>query len=184
MTISFENDNDLITYAPAKIIEHARRTQQNFIAQCVWWLASTVALEQELISYIDNLHSRIETTLTSGTTQSTLERAIKDKCELRQDQILEGCEDDLAESRRLRDIATLKSKGKTQTGRINPTPISKKALRKKDRYKRKPAIPAEKESNTAHIDKREIQRRKETGECLRCAWPSDWKGAPKAHSCI
>jgi hypothetical protein len=79
MTISFENDNDVITYALEKIVEHARRTQQIFIAQCVWWLASTVALEQELISYIDNLHSRIETTVTSGTMQSTSERATKDK---------------------------------------------------------------------------------------------------------
>jgi hypothetical protein len=65
MTITFENDHDVIVYALEKIISHARRTQHIFVAQCVWWLASIIGLEQGLIIHIDNLNSRVETTVTS-----------------------------------------------------------------------------------------------------------------------
>jgi len=184
MTIRFENQNDVIVYALEKIIEHARRTQQIFIVQCVWWLVSIIGLEQGLINYIDNLYSQIEITVTSETMRGTSAKATKDISELCQDQVLEECEEYLKESRRLRDIATLKSKGETQRGRINPTPISKRALKKRERYMRKQEIPAKKESKTVGIDEAEIQRRKEAGECLRCAWPSDRKGTHRVKSCI
>jgi hypothetical protein len=62
MTITFENDNDVIVYALEKIIDHARRTRQIFVAQCIWWLASILGLEQGLIVFIDKLQSRIEVT--------------------------------------------------------------------------------------------------------------------------
>jgi hypothetical protein len=57
MPITFENDNDVIIYALEKIISHARRTQQIFVAQCVWWLAAIIGLEQGLVNYIDNIQS-------------------------------------------------------------------------------------------------------------------------------
>jgi hypothetical protein len=60
MTVTFENDNDVIVYALEKVISHARRTQQIFVAQCVWWLASIIGLEQGLINYLDNIQSRVE----------------------------------------------------------------------------------------------------------------------------
>jgi hypothetical protein len=65
MTITFENDNDIIVYALEKIISYARRTQQIFVAQCVWWLASLTGLEQGLITHIDNVRKR-EVAATSG----------------------------------------------------------------------------------------------------------------------
>jgi len=40
MTITFENNDNVIIYALEKSIAYARRTQQIFVAQCVWWLAS------------------------------------------------------------------------------------------------------------------------------------------------
>jgi len=55
MTITFENDNDVIVYAFEKVIADARRTHQIFVAQFVWWLAAIIGLEQGLISHIDNL---------------------------------------------------------------------------------------------------------------------------------
>jgi hypothetical protein len=58
MTITFENDNDVIIYTLEKIISYARRTQQVFVAHCVWWLASVIGLEQGLIVHIDNLQER------------------------------------------------------------------------------------------------------------------------------
>jgi hypothetical protein len=60
MTITFENDNDVIIYALEKVISYARRTQQIFVDQCIWWLASVIGLEQGLVNYIDNKPSRQE----------------------------------------------------------------------------------------------------------------------------
>jgi hypothetical protein len=42
----------------------------------------------------------------------------------------------------------------------------------------------QKEHKTTGIDQEEIQRRKGTGECLRCAWPSDRKGAHQVRDCV
>jgi hypothetical protein len=58
MTITFENDNDIRVYALEKVICYARRTQQIFVVQCVWWLASVIGLEPSLASHIDKLHRR------------------------------------------------------------------------------------------------------------------------------
>jgi len=58
MTITFENDNDVIVYALEKVISYTRRTQQIFVAQCVWWLASIIGLQQGLIIYIDTVNQR------------------------------------------------------------------------------------------------------------------------------
>jgi hypothetical protein len=66
MTITFENNNDIIVYALAIVIAHARRTQQIFMAQCVWWLASIIGLDQGLVSYIDNIQSRRNVTIKSA----------------------------------------------------------------------------------------------------------------------
>jgi len=66
MTITFENNNDVIVYALEKIIAHARRTQQVFVAQCVWWLVSIIGLEQGLVNYIDTIQSRQEIIIIPG----------------------------------------------------------------------------------------------------------------------
>ena len=62
MPVTFENNNDIIVYALECVIAHARRTQQIFVAQCVWWLASIIGLERELVSHIDKLQSGKDTT--------------------------------------------------------------------------------------------------------------------------
>jgi hypothetical protein len=54
MTITFEHDSDVIVYALEKVISYARKTQQVFVAQCVWWLASIIGLEHGLVIHIDN----------------------------------------------------------------------------------------------------------------------------------
>jgi hypothetical protein len=59
MTLTFEHNNDVVVYALEKIIAYARRTQEIFVAQCVWWLASIIGLEPGLVIYIDNLQSRL-----------------------------------------------------------------------------------------------------------------------------
>jgi len=58
MTITVENDNDVILYAFEKVISFRRRTQQISVAQCVWWLTRVIGLEEGLVIHIDNLRSR------------------------------------------------------------------------------------------------------------------------------
>jgi hypothetical protein len=65
MTIAFKNDNDVIVFPFEIIIAYARKFQQIFVAQCVWWLASMIGLEQGLSIHIDNLWKR-ETAAISG----------------------------------------------------------------------------------------------------------------------
>jgi hypothetical protein len=62
--------------------------------------------------------------------------------------------------------------------------ISKKCLRKKDRIRRERIKPKPKETKTAGINEPEIQRQKEAGECLHCAWPSDRKGIHRVKDCV
>jgi hypothetical protein len=73
-----------------------------------------------------------------------------------QDSVLKECEEFLKKSQRLRDTSTLKSKGNTSTGRINPTPITKKALRKKDHRQEKRENLAKDYSRTEGIKEEEI----------------------------
>ena len=195
MTISFKNDNDVIVYALEKVISYARRTQQIFVAQCVWWLASIIGLEQELIVHINNLQQReelLERPLRDFSGKVNPDRVhqippekavledqiIRESSGPRQDKVLKECEEFLQESRRLRDLATLKPTGKTRSGRINPLASTKQLLKvKKPQDKKKPA-------KTEGIKDTEIQRRKIEGQCLHCAWPSDRKRAHKVKDCV
>jgi len=89
MTITFENDNDVIIYALEKSIAYARRTQQIFVAQCVWWLASILGLEQGLIAHIDILQraSRETSVGTSGQRVSVTPRDIPEDSRIHPDRI-------------------------------------------------------------------------------------------------
>jgi len=81
MTITFENDNDVIIYALEKIISYTRKSKQIFVAQCVWWLASVIGLELGLIAHIDIIQARgyqansIEPTDIQETQQSSVFKA-------------------------------------------------------------------------------------------------------------
>jgi len=58
MTITFENENDVIVYALAMVIDYARRTQYIIVVQSVWRIASVIGLTDGLATHIDNLHIR------------------------------------------------------------------------------------------------------------------------------
>jgi hypothetical protein len=136
MTITFENDHNVIVYGLERVISYARRTQQIFVAQCDWWIASIISLEENLVTHIDKLHGRTivrkELEVKKArvpVTQSSLkiqDTEIPGSKEERQDTILKECEEYLNDSQQLREIAALKATGKTLTGIINPMPISKK----------------------------------------------------------
>jgi hypothetical protein len=142
MTITFENDNDVIAYALEKVISYARKNQQIFVAQCVWWLASIIGLEQGLIIHIDNLR-KSETAATSReysgivhpnrAQQIESEKAVsptpRDLTEDRRlDQILKSAKECLAGSERIWNT--------WQHNRVNPLPQTKIQLKKARKVKR------------------------------------------------
>jgi hypothetical protein len=55
MTIALVYDNDIIIYSLEKNISYAKDNRNIFVAQCVWWLPSIIALQEGLIVHIDNL---------------------------------------------------------------------------------------------------------------------------------
>jgi len=58
MTITFETDSDVIVYALEKVVSFARENQYLFVANCAWWIAGIIRLEQGSIIHIDNLRER------------------------------------------------------------------------------------------------------------------------------
>jgi len=60
MTLTFENDNDVVVYALEKFISYARKNGYIFVAQSVWWIASIIGLTEGLVTHIDNLRIRSE----------------------------------------------------------------------------------------------------------------------------
>jgi hypothetical protein len=189
MTISFENENDVVVYALEKLISYARNNNYIFLAQTVWWISSIIGLQEGLVTHIDNLREResknrprknpkeepprgIQINISEGSI-SPIPRDIQE--DQRQDRVIKECEEYLKDSRRLRDIAALKATGKTLTGFINPTAISKKRLKKKNQGEKKQVEIGN--QRLAGIDEKEITRRRKAKECLRCAWPANRKGS-------
>ena len=60
ITITFDNDNDVIVYALEKIISFARNNHYIFLALSIWWISSLIGLQQGLAIHIDNLRERSE----------------------------------------------------------------------------------------------------------------------------
>jgi hypothetical protein len=80
MTITFENDNDVIVYALEKVISYAKRTQQIFVAKCVWWLASVIGLDAGLIRHIDILRERESDSLPIRLIRDNQQTSSPDQC--------------------------------------------------------------------------------------------------------
>jgi len=178
MPITFENDNDVIIYALECVISHARRTQQIFMAHCVWWLASIIGLEQGLVSHIDKLQGQ-DNTISQEQLPQEVSATPRDLAEdQRENQVLDCTEQFLEESKRLREIAALKNSEGTTLKKI------KKTLRIAKRISKDVATNKGKDcSKMEGIDVSEISRRKAAGECLRCAWPCDRKGNHRVKDC-
>ena len=118
--------------------------------------------------------------------------------EKKQDQVLKECEDFLRESKKQREVAARKISGRTSTAQIDPLKATKDSFRvyknkKKERRARRREAASESRRTafsfpkihiaTEGIDSSELSRRKAVGECLRCAWPSDKKGAHRVKNC-
>jgi len=146
MTITSENDNDIIVYALEKVISYARDNQYIFLAQSIWWIASIIGLTKELVAHIDKLRKQPESSRTSVAVctnfstvhparinQITEEREIsatprdltEDQCT---NQVLDRAERYIEESERLRK--------QLQQNKVNPFPQTKKQKKKARKSKR------------------------------------------------
>jgi hypothetical protein len=112
MTITFENDSDVIVYALEKIISFARDNQYLFVANCTWWIAGIIGLDSELIRFIDDLESkkRVHQSREISSTPRDIARGVSPETSINK--------------------ALLVPVRRTREGRINPTPQSKRQLRK------------------------------------------------------
>jgi hypothetical protein len=152
MTLSSENDQDVIIYALDKIIAFAKDNQYIFLAQSVWWIASVLGLQARLVIHIDNLHTR-----SSSVSQLEAPRDIvatgsyEDELD-RQDKVLKECEGFLQASRRLRDLVVYKSSGKSTIRRINPLASTKRALRISKKKARRRGLKKQKSRETKRTE--------------------------------
>jgi hypothetical protein len=142
MTITFENDSDVIVYALEKIISFARRNQYLFVANCVWWIAGIIGLEAGLIIHIDNLKERERLApLEDRFGKVHLDRAQQ----IQSERAVSSTPWDLTEDRRI-DLVSKKaeeclptneaSRSTRQRNRINPLPQTKNQLKKARNLKR------------------------------------------------
>jgi len=142
MTITFENDSDVIIYALEKIISFARRNRHLFVANCVWWISGLIGLEFGLINYIDYLGENKpsvpledssgkfyldsdQQNLSGRAISSTPRDLTEDQCF---DIVLSKAEESLATSKGPRNTR--------QRNRINPLPQTKNQLKKARKAKR------------------------------------------------
>jgi len=58
MTITFENDNDVIVYALEKIIYFAKENRYLFVANCAWWIAGVIGFHHDLTIYINKFDKK------------------------------------------------------------------------------------------------------------------------------
>jgi len=70
MTVTFQNENNIIVYTLERIISYTKSNHYIFLAQSIWWISSIIGLQQELIIYIDNLKSRSDIPIREATPQA------------------------------------------------------------------------------------------------------------------
>jgi hypothetical protein len=128
MTITFENNNDVIVYALENIIAFARDNHYIFLAQSVWWISSILGLQQGLIRHIDNIRERSNILDQEIREISTTPRDLQSE---RTDIVLERAERFIKESEESRKIYNTR-----QRGRVNPLPQTKAQLKKARKIKR------------------------------------------------
>jgi len=118
MTISFESDNDVIVYALEKIVSYAREYRYFFVANCTWWIASIVGLDEHLRQHIDKLEIG----------QSTIARGISSiPRDIARDVSIDSGRKIPEESEGSYIPDPLR---RTRKGQVNPLPRSKKQLKK------------------------------------------------------
>jgi hypothetical protein len=96
-----------------------------------------MGLEQGLVVHIENLRIPSEIRPSPIGAPVMVSRISSQTESSRQDRILEYCKEYVRDSQKLRDLKSVKSTGKTKSGRINPLNKSRRALRIVKRVNRK-----------------------------------------------
>ena len=118
MTITFNNDKEVIVYALEKIISYSRDNHFLFIGNCAWWISGIIGLTDDLVIHIDTLVLRREIGLRQvSSTPRDIARDINDQPANN----LPSVSDNKYSCDPLK---------RTRRGRINPLPQSKKQLKK------------------------------------------------------
>jgi len=118
MTITFENDKEVIVYALEKIVSYAREHHHFFVANCVWWIASIIGLDKGLRRHIDTL-ALSQPAIVRGI--STTPRDIARNVSIESDKKSPAVSVDSYVKNPLR---------RTRKGRVNPLPQTKNQLKK------------------------------------------------------
>jgi len=119
MTITFESDKDIILYTLKKIISLNRDNQYLFGANCVWWIAGIIGLDEGLTIYIDLLEVRRKIGVCEV---STVSRDIRRSLSA-ESQVLSPDNQISNEKGYVRDPSR-----RTRKGRVNPLPKTKRQL--------------------------------------------------------
>jgi hypothetical protein len=128
MTITFETDSEVIVYALEKIVSFARESQYLFVANCAWWIASIIGLEQGLINHIDNLRESEY----PATREERFGKAHPDRTEqITSERAVSTTPRDLTEDQRRVHTRSIRN-----PNRINPLPQTKNQLKKARKLKR------------------------------------------------
>jgi len=187
MTLTFENDTEVVVYTLQKILSYARDNQYIFLAQSIWWISSIIGLQQGWIVHIDdwqwpvNIDRSIESVAVKAsriTIQSdSVSRILNSNDSLVEsednsvstsesdihDRILQQCEKFLEPSQKDRKFI----------GRKNQ--LTSKRVQKK--------VKGTFGDQVRGIDSSQLKWRQAAGECQRCAWPKDMKGNHKTMDC-
>jgi hypothetical protein len=206
MTITFENNNDLIVYALEKIISHARYNQYIVLAQSVWWISSVISLQPELVSHIDHLRIRGDISKLAIVPDwpnkleilSTQTKSLsgKDSCYIHpsrlaaiqgpsgqdsdyRDDSVSTTETDI-HNEVIKNCELFLAQSKQERKAIGPKNQQASRIVKRNPNKLIKTFGTE----TQGIDSSELRRRKAAGECQGCSWPGNRKGSHRAIDCI
>jgi len=213
MPVTFENNNDIIVYALECVVAHATRTQQIFVAPCVWWLASSIGLEQELVSHIDKLQGISDMIRPQDERDTNKPQDERDTNKPQDERDTNKPQDERDTNNPQHERDTNKPQDEMNTTMLQDgRDCTQQYLRESKRLREIAALKVsghtatgrinplgrfEKSSRRARripkdvainsktegINVKEISRTKAAGECLRCAWPSDRKGNHRVKDC-
>lgn len=122
MMITFKNDNDVIVYAPEKIISFATDNEYIFTPQCIWWLGAITGLQQGRIHHIDNQRICAEVNQAVFATARDISRDSLDSITAQRDWILESPEGFIQRWEELRRDYVSDPFCMTWQGTVNPLP--------------------------------------------------------------
>jgi len=192
MTVSCENDNNVIVYALEKIIDYTRKNQYIFVVQRVCWIASSFGLSEGLVMHIDNLRIRSEVYQAPSVAYSysghihpewlpLIEQAISGQ----EDQFSQDLEKSVSEQSStsedfFHDQISMNCEDFLKESQIERKKIARRNLQVSKRISKETARKIRKDNNKPQknynglsqgIEASEILRRKRADECQHCAWP-------------